>query len=179
MGAAVRRTPGKACALRFVIAKRMRSPTRARTVGPGTWSPNVHALNFTPGATSMIVWTVSSRISLTGAGSSGFSVAVVDNALPAAKGPEPLVLVTRAGFGFRSILAGSYGSEPFGQRPSHAVRHTTRASHDSGIVDHRRHFVTAIRIPPQPLVQRAYQLSQVGNQGIEEQGLQRDGGERQ
>jgi hypothetical protein len=37
------------------------SPTRARTVGPGTWSPKVHALNFTPGAISMILWVVSSR----------------------------------------------------------------------------------------------------------------------
>ena len=55
----------------------------------------------------MILWTVSRRISLTAAGSSGFSDAVIDSAFPAAKGPVPAVFVTRAGFGFRSIFVGS------------------------------------------------------------------------
>jgi hypothetical protein len=37
--------PGIVSSLRFVMLKRMRSPTRAWTIGPGTWPPNVHALN--------------------------------------------------------------------------------------------------------------------------------------
>src|SRR5262245_23727595 len=116
------------------MVNRMRSPTRARTVGPGTWSPNVHALYFTPGAISTTLCTVSRRISLTGAGSMGFNVAVVDSAFPAAKGPVPAVLVTRAGFGFRSIFAGSYGSETLGARLSHATRDTTNASQTSRVI---------------------------------------------
>src|SRR3954469_968044 len=72
IGADVRRTPGTGSSLRLVIEKRILSPTFARTVGPGTWSPNVQALNFTPGAISMILCVVSRRIVFTGEGSSGF-----------------------------------------------------------------------------------------------------------
>src|ERR1044071_6625023 len=50
IGAAVMRTPGTASSERLVMTNLMRSPTRARIVGPGTWSPKVQALNFTPGA---------------------------------------------------------------------------------------------------------------------------------
>ena len=71
---------------------------------------------------------------MTGAGSSGFSVAVVDSALPAAKGPVPGVLVTRAGLGFRSIFAGSYGSETLGARTSQALRNTISASQTSRVI---------------------------------------------
>lgn len=39
IGAAVMLTPGTGSSERFVIVNRMRSPTRARTTGPGTWSP--------------------------------------------------------------------------------------------------------------------------------------------
>ena len=55
IGAAVTRTPGTGSSLRFVIVKRILSPTRARIVGPGTWSPKVQPLNFTPGEISMIL----------------------------------------------------------------------------------------------------------------------------
>src|SRR6185369_2973840 len=129
IGAAVRSTPGMVSAVRFVILKRIRSPTRARTVGPGTWPANVHALYLTPGAISMILCTVSRRTSFTGAGSSALNAAVIDRAPPAAKGPPPpLSLLTRAGFGFRSIFAGSYGSNVVGCRPSHATRHHARTN---------------------------------------------------
>src|SRR4051812_2932419 len=87
IGAAVTLTPGTGSSLRLVMLNRMRSPTRARTVGPGTWSPKVHALNFTPGAISMILCVVSSRISFTGDGSSGASFAVLLSAAPSANGP--------------------------------------------------------------------------------------------
>ncbi len=87
IGAAVSCTPGTASSLRLVMEKRILSPTRARTVGPGTWSPNVQALNFTPGAISMILWVVSRRTFLTGAGSSGFSSAPMLSEPPSAKAP--------------------------------------------------------------------------------------------
>ena len=67
--------PAPARRERLVMVNLMRSPTRARTAGPGTWSPKVQALNFTPGAISMILCVVSRRISLTGDGSSGLSAA--------------------------------------------------------------------------------------------------------
>src|SRR5262249_27859695 len=65
----------------------MRSPTRARTVGPGTWSPKVQALNFTPGAISTILCVVSRRTFFTGAGSRGASFAPVLSDPPSAKAP--------------------------------------------------------------------------------------------
>ena len=55
IGAAVTRTPGTGSSQRLVMENLIRSPTRARTSGPGTWSPKVQALNFTPGAISMIL----------------------------------------------------------------------------------------------------------------------------
>src|SRR3954454_24725978 len=73
IGAAVTRTPGTGSSLRLVMLNLMRSPTRARTVGPGTVSTKVQALNFTPGAISMILCVVSRRIVLTADGSSGFN----------------------------------------------------------------------------------------------------------
>ena len=97
IGAAVRRTPGTGSSLRLVMLKRMRSPTRARTVGPGTWSPKVHALNFTPGAISMILCEVSSRIVLTGEGSRGASFAPRFREAPSAKAPLCLSDVVREG----------------------------------------------------------------------------------
>src|SRR5690349_8939150 len=110
IGAAVSRTPGTGSSLRLVIEKRILSPTRARMVGPGTWSPKVQALNFTPGAISMILCVVSSRTVFTGDGSSGSSAAPLLRAAPSAKAPLWRSLVTFAGTGFRSILATSYGS---------------------------------------------------------------------
>src|SRR5512132_2972314 len=87
IGAAVRRTPGTGSSLRLVIENLMRSPTRARTVGPGTWSPKVQALHFTPGAVWVILWVVSRRIVLAGDGSSGMSFVVLLREAPSAKGP--------------------------------------------------------------------------------------------
>ena len=83
----------------------MRSPTRARTTGPGTWSPKVQALNFTPGAISMILCVVSSRISLTGDGSRALSAGSIFSALPAEKDPVWRSLESTAGGVLKSILA--------------------------------------------------------------------------
>jgi hypothetical protein len=90
------------------MLKRILSPTRARIAGPGTWSPKVQALNFTPGAISMILCVVSSCTTFTGAGSSGLSSAVRLSESPLAKAPLCRSLVSLAGVGFRSIFAGSY-----------------------------------------------------------------------
>ena len=68
IGAAVSCTPGTGSSLRLVMMNLILSPTRARTVGPGTWSPKVQALNFTPGAISMILCVVSRRTVFTGDG---------------------------------------------------------------------------------------------------------------
>src|SRR6478672_7653983 len=68
IGAAVTEMPGIFSSERLVIENLMRSPTRARTTGPGTVSPKVQAENFTPGAISMILWVVSRRTSFTSAG---------------------------------------------------------------------------------------------------------------
>ena len=86
-GAAVTRTPGIGSSERLLIVNLMRSPTRARTTGPGTVSPKVHALNFTPGAISMILCVVSRRISLTKPVVSGLSAAPMFSASPVAKAP--------------------------------------------------------------------------------------------
>src|SRR5262245_5823862 len=86
------------------------SPTRARIVGPGTVSPNVQALNFTPGAISMILCVVSSRTVLTGDGSSGLSSGPMLSAAPSANAPLWRSDVTLAGTGFRSIFDTSYAS---------------------------------------------------------------------
>jgi hypothetical protein len=55
IGASLTRRAGTGSSLRLVIEKWIWSPTRARIVGPGTWSPNVHALYLRPGAISMIL----------------------------------------------------------------------------------------------------------------------------
>jgi len=55
----------------------------------------------------MILRVASRRTSFTGAGSSGFSTAVMDSALPAAKAPVDRVVLTRAGGDLKSIVAGS------------------------------------------------------------------------
>ena len=103
MGAAVTRTPGTGSSERLVMVNLTRSPTRTRTAGPGTWSPNVHPLNFTPGAISMILWVVSSRTSFTGEGSSGLSAASVFTEAPIANVPVWRSLVTVAGGVLKSI----------------------------------------------------------------------------
>ncbi len=110
MGAVVTRGPGMASSERLLMVKRMRSPTLARTTGPGTVSPKVQALYFTPGAISMILCVMSSRISLTGAGSSGLSAASMLSALPAAKGPVWRSLVTTAVGEPKAMCLWSYGS---------------------------------------------------------------------
>src|SRR5262245_29350091 len=110
IGAATTLGPGTGSSLRLVMTNLIRSPTRARTVGPGTWSPKVQALNFTPGAISMILCVVSSRTVFTGEGSSGFSSGPKLSAAPSAKAPLLRSAETLAGVGLRSILEMSYGS---------------------------------------------------------------------
>src|SRR3954471_24081457 len=110
IGAATSWMPGTASSERLVIENLIVSPTRARMIGPGTWSPNVQALNFTPGAISTILCVVSSRMVFTGAGSSGFSAASRLSALPSANAPLWRSAEIFAGTGFRSILETSYGS---------------------------------------------------------------------
>src|SRR5690349_21646482 len=110
IGAAITCIPGAGSSLRLVIENLMRSPTRARTTGPGTWLPNVHALNFTPGAISMIVCVVSSLTSFTGLSTSGFTIASRLNASPLANGPVCRSVLNLAGPGLKSILDWSYGS---------------------------------------------------------------------
>jgi hypothetical protein len=95
--------PGAGSSLRLVIENLMRSPTRARTAGPGTWSPKVQALNFTPGAISMILCVVSSRISFTNSEVSGFSVASSESELPEENGPVWRSELKVAGPGLKSI----------------------------------------------------------------------------
>ena len=104
IGAEVRRTPGTGSSLRLVMLNLILSPTRARTVGPGTVSPKVQALNLTPGAISMILWVVSRRTVFTGAGSSGLSVAPKLSEAPSAKAPVWRSAETLAGVGLRSIF---------------------------------------------------------------------------
>src|SRR6188474_355078 len=112
IGAATICGTGAGSSLRLVITNLILSPTRARTAGPGTWLPKVQALNFTPGAISMILCVVSSRISLTGDGSSGLIAASVLSALPEAKGPVWRSLESTAGGVLKSIFDGSYRSAP-------------------------------------------------------------------
>src|SRR6185503_10102071 len=95
-----------ASSLRLVITNLMRSPTRARSVGPGTWSPKVQALNFTPGAISMILWVVSRRTVLTDEGSRGFSFSPMLSEAPSAKAPLWRSPLTLAGGDSRTICGG-------------------------------------------------------------------------
>jgi len=97
-------TPGMCSSLRLVIENLMRSPTRARTIGPGTWSPNVQALNLMPGASSMTLCVVSRCTSFTGSGTSGFTIASMLSALPDANGPVWRVVLSLAGPGLKSIF---------------------------------------------------------------------------
>src|SRR5689334_18620702 len=110
IGAAVILTPGTGSSLRLVMLNLTVSPTRARMVGPGTLSPNVHALNFTPGAISITLCVVSSCTILTGAGSSGFSTAPKLSAAPWANAPVCLPSLTLAGGDLKTMPAGSYRS---------------------------------------------------------------------
>src|SRR2546422_10940697 len=87
IGAAVTRTPDTGSSLRLVMLNLILSPTRARIVGPGTWLPKVQALNFTPGAISMILCAVSSRTVLTGEGSRRLSSAPMLSESPFANAP--------------------------------------------------------------------------------------------
>ena len=107
IGAAVKLTPGVGSSERLVIENLMRSPTLARMIGAGTWSPNVHAENFTPGAISMILCVVSSRISLTASVLSGATAASIDSDAPCANGPVCRSALTVAGPGLKSMRAGS------------------------------------------------------------------------
>ena len=70
--------------VRLVMEKWILSPTVARTVGPGTESPSVHAAYFIPGARSISRFDASSRISFTGLGSSGCKVASKERLFPLA-----------------------------------------------------------------------------------------------
>jgi hypothetical protein len=83
IGAAMR-SLGEVTLVRLVMLKRILSPTRACTVGPGTWSPSVQAAYFTPGAISISLFDASSRTSFTGLGSRGCSVASKLRLLPVA-----------------------------------------------------------------------------------------------
>ena len=79
----------------------------------------------------MILWVASRRTSFTGAESSGFSTAVMDNALPAAKAPDGRTVVIRAGGDLKSIVGGSCGSDAVGDRASHAARASARSQSQS------------------------------------------------
>jgi hypothetical protein len=108
IGAAMTETPGIFSSERLVMENLMRSPTRARTTGPGTWSPKVHAENFTPGAISITLCVVSRRTSFTVAGSRGFRAASIESAEPCAKAPVWRSLETTAFEGLKSIFDTSY-----------------------------------------------------------------------
>ena len=110
IGAAVSFSAGAGSSDRLVIENLIRSPTRTRITGPGTWSPKVQAENFTPGAISMILCVVSRRISLTASGTSGLTTASSDNALPSAKAPVCRSFDNVAAVGLKSMPAGSYES---------------------------------------------------------------------
>jgi len=88
---------------RLVIENFTLSPTRTRTIGPGTWSPKVHAVYFTPGARSITLCVTSIWISFTGFASSGFTAASSERALPLEKLPVWRAVVIAAGGGFRSM----------------------------------------------------------------------------
>jgi hypothetical protein len=107
IGAAVSLRAGAGSSERLVIENLTRSPTFTRITGPGTWSPKVQAENFTPGAISMILCVVSSRISFTASATSGFTTASIDSALPCAYAPVCRSPERTAAEGFRSSLAGS------------------------------------------------------------------------
>ena len=66
---------GEVTFVRLVMEKRILSPTRERTVGPGTESPSVHAAYLIPGARSITRFDASRRTSFAGLGSSGCRVA--------------------------------------------------------------------------------------------------------
>src|SRR5688572_19740628 len=110
IGAAVILTPGTGSSLRLVMLNLIVSPTRARIVGPGTVSPKVQALNFTPGAISITLCVVSSCTFFTGAGSRGLSTAPKLSESPWAKAPVLRRSLTLAGGDLRIIEAGSYRS---------------------------------------------------------------------
>ena len=103
MGATTIAKPGRVSLLRLVMLKWILSPTRARTAGPGTWSPKVQALNCTPGAISTTLCVVSSCTNLTGAGSSGLSSALKFSEAPLAKVPVCLCVVSVDGGDFNSM----------------------------------------------------------------------------
>ena len=107
MGATTIDMAGRVSSLRLVMLKWILSPTRARTVGPGTWSPKVQALNFTPGAISTSLWLVSSCTYLIGAGSSGLSCASKLSESPFENGPVWRAALKVAGGDFSSILEAS------------------------------------------------------------------------
>ncbi len=144
IGAATTCTPGTGSSLRLVMVKRILSPTRARTVGPGTWPPKVQALNFTPGAISMILCVVSSCTSLTGDGSSALSSLPMLSDVPAANAPLCRSFDRVAGAGFMSILAGSYGSE--GERV-HDARSTPVAAATIASLPNCIDFMIVIPLP--------------------------------
>src|SRR5882672_5573202 len=91
------RSFGVVTLVRLVMEKRILSPARARTVGPGTESPSVHAAYLIPGARSISRFDASRRTSFTGLGSSGSSVASKLRLLPVAYGPERSSSTTTAG----------------------------------------------------------------------------------
>src|SRR5882724_11597153 len=113
IGAAMR-SFGVVTLVRLVMLKRILSPTRARTVGPGSWSPSVHAVYFTPGAISNSLFDASRRTSFTGLGSSGCSAGSKLRLLPVAYGPERSSSTTTAAEGSTSDfgLGDSVASQP-------------------------------------------------------------------
>ncbi len=123
---------GTGSSLRLVMTNLIRSPTRARTVGPGTWSPKVQALNFTPGMISMILCVVSRRTVLTGEGSSGFSSAPMLSDAPSAKAPLWRSAVTFAAGDFSSISP--YGSAGGEFRPQDVRVSARRAAMPASVV---------------------------------------------
>src|SRR5262252_10469165 len=113
IGAAMR-SLGEVTLVRLVMEKWILSPTFARTVGPGTESPSVHAAYLIPGARSISLFDASSLTSLTGLGSSGIRVALNDRLLPVAYAPDRSSSTTTAGVASLSalVLAGAIASQP-------------------------------------------------------------------
>src|SRR5262245_27422119 len=120
IGAAMR-SLGEVTLVRFVMEKRILSPTRARTVGPGTESPSVHAVYLMPGARSIRRFDASRRTSFRGLGSSGCSAASNDRLLPVAYGPERSSSTTTAGTGAAGAGSAAAGFAVVGIVASHAA----------------------------------------------------------
>jgi len=116
---------------RLVAAIRHREANLVADAGGDRWSRHLvaegPAAEFHARRDLDDLWVVSRRTSFTRAGSSGFSAAVMDSALPAAKAPVCRAVMIRAGGDLKSIVAGSCGSDAAGGRASQAARASARS----------------------------------------------------